>query len=119
VKRRLAVLVFVSVGACGRSEPEGVVLPGDPERGRHVIARVGCGACHRIDGIPGAVSSVGPSLDQVLSRRYIAGQVPNTTGNLLRFIRMPQATVPKTAMPDLNLSDREARDVVAYLHTQR
>ena len=35
---------------------------------------------------------------------------------LVRFLKSPQSTMPGGAMPDLDLTDRQARDVAAYLY---
>ena len=45
--------------------------------------------------------------------------MPNTPQNLVRWIRDPHEIEPRTAMPNLGLSDPEARDVAAYLYTLR
>jgi cytochrome c1 len=42
--------------------------------------------------------------------------MPNTPGNLIRWIRNPRSVEPGTAMPALGLSEREARDIAAYLY---
>lgn len=47
----------------------------------------------------------------------IAGELPNTPDNLVRWIKDPKLVEPGTAMPDLGLSDEQARDVAAYLYT--
>jgi cytochrome c len=49
----------------------------------------------------------------------IAGELPNSPDNLVRWIKDPKAVEPGTAMPDLGLTDDEARDVAAYLYTLR
>src|SRR5262245_26038287 len=49
----------------------------------------GCGSCHTIPGIQGAHALVGPSLAQVASRMYIAGVLPNTPTNILRWLQNP------------------------------
>jgi cytochrome c1 len=56
---------------------------------------------------------VGPPLLWWSRRTFIAGELPNTPENLVRWIRDPQAVEPHTAMPTLGLSDAEARDVAA------
>jgi cytochrome c1 len=43
----------------------------------------------------------------------------NTPENMIRWIEDPQAVDSLTAMPTLGLSDREARDIAAYLYTLR
>jgi cytochrome c2 len=122
---RLALIVglLLSAAACrgGRMESAGQVslLNGDPERGRVLIDRFDCGACHTIPGVRGARGAVGPPLIFWSRRTYIAGQLPNTPPNLVRWVRNPQAVEPGTAMPALGLDERQARDVAAYLYTLR
>jgi cytochrome c1 len=62
---------------------------------------------------------VGPPLTSWSRRTFIAGQIPNTPDNLVRWLRNPRAIEPGTAMPGLGLDDRQARDVAAYLYTLR
>jgi cytochrome c1 len=99
--------------------PTRLVHGGDAARGPAAIAQYGCGSCHVIPGIRGAVGSVGPPLVAFSSRVYIAGEIPNTAENLIRWITVPQAVEPGTAMPNLGVDDRSARDIAAYLYAPR
>ncbi len=90
---------------------------GDPERGRLAIDNYACTACHTIPGIIGTEVNVGPPLRGVGKRRYIAGVLPNTPENMIRWIRDPQGIDPLTAMPDLDVKKDDARDIAAYLYT--
>jgi cytochrome c1 len=45
--------------------------------------------------------------------------LPNTPQNMVRWLRHPQAVSPKSAMPDLGVTEPDARDVAAYLSTLR
>lgn len=89
----------------------------DAARGRAAIARHGCVACHVIPGIDSPGSNVGPPLDKVATRGYIAGVLANTPANMRRWLRDPPAVDPQTAMPNLHLSEQEASDIAAYLYT--
>lgn len=93
------------------------VVGGDPERGRQLIGTYGCGSCHVIPGVPGARGRVGPPLEGMAQRVFIAGQLTNVPENMVRWIENPQAVEPGTAMPDLGVSSGEARDIAAYLYT--
>lgn len=95
------------------------VASGNPERGRQVIVSFGCGACHTIPGIRTARGVVGPPLFFFERRTMIAGELPNSPGNLVRWIKNPAAVEPATAMPNLGLTDDQAHDVAAYLYTLR
>jgi cytochrome c len=92
---------------------------GDAHRGAQIIDQYRCGACHVIPGIHNARGMVGPPLMYFGERTFVAGEVPNTPENLVRWIRAPESIEPATAMPNLGLSDQEARDVAAYLYTLR
>lgn len=93
------------------------VPDGDPSRGIDLMREAGCGSCHTIPGVDGANAWVGPPLTHWRERELIAGQLPNTGANLVRWIQDPRAVEPGTAMPDTGLSAQQARDVAAYLFT--
>jgi cytochrome c1 len=119
-----AVALLVSLAGCRGNNPTyGVAyaeaLGGNPARGPAIAERYGCGSCHTIPGVTGARGHVGPPLLWWSRRTFIAGELPNTPENLVRWIRDPQSVEPQTAMPALGLSDAEARDVAAYLYTLR
>lgn len=111
----LAGLAFLA--ACGG--PTQDVPGGDPGQGRQAIARYGCGSCHEIAGVAGADGKVGPPLTGIADRQYIAGMLPNTPENLVHWIRDPQAVVPGNVMPDMGVTEPDARDIAAYLYTLR
>jgi len=90
---------------------------GDPARGADVVRATGCGACHLIPGMDDAQGEVGPPLTAFARRTYIAGELPNTPANLVRWVENPHAVEPKTAMPRLGLDQWQARDVAAFLYT--
>jgi cytochrome c1 len=94
-----------------------MVTGGDPTRGREEIRAHGCGACHTIPGVPGAHALVGPPLDHMASRAYVAGTLPNNPDNMREWIMHPQKVKPRTAMPDVGLTDGSARDITAFLYT--
>lgn len=87
------------------------------ERGKATIVTYGCGQCHSIPGIRRANGVVGPPLNFLARRTYIAGQLPNTRENLIHWVMSPKSIKPKTDMPALGLSEPQARDVAAYLDT--
>ena len=110
----------VALSSCrdGRAMPN--YLPrtgGNASAGAVVIAQKGCGSCHTIPGIRGARGLVGPPLLFFSRRTMIAGELPNTPENLVSWVRSPQSVEANTAMPNLGLTDQEARDVAAYLYT--
>lgn len=91
---------------------------GDPERGQAMFVRYGCGSCHGVKHVPKATGMVGPPLDGIAIRAVIGGKLSNTPDNLQRWIRDPQAVTPGTAMPDLDVGERDARDITAFLYTR-
>jgi cytochrome c1 len=114
-----ALAAAVALAACGQ-EAGTLAYPdfgGDPRHGRQLIQDYGCGACHVVPGVAGATSTVGPPLTDFGRRQYIAGNLPNTPDNLIRWLQDPQAIEPGTAMPSLELTREEARDMAAYLLT--
>ena len=84
-----------------------------------MISHRGCATCTGVSGVAGADANVGPPLTRIGSRVYIAGVQLNTPENLTRWLKNPPAVDPKTAMPNVGLSDEEVRDVSAYLYTLR
>ena len=122
---RLQSLVFapalvLGLVACegGRSEYGDVELPrGDPARGAQLITEVGCGSCHAIPGIDGAEGVVGPPLTRWSERSMIAGKLPNKPANLVRWLKDAPSVEAHTAMPDLDITNEQARDIAAYLYT--
>jgi cytochrome c2 len=41
----------------------------------------------------------------------------NTPESMITWLRFPQRIVPGNAMPDMGLSETEARNIAAYLET--
>lgn len=101
------------------AEPAWAIVGGDAKRGAALIATRGCAACHTVPGIDGARGNVGPPLTRFGDRVFIAGMLPNTPPNLVRWIRDPQGVVPGNAMPNMGLTESQARDIAAYLFTLR
>jgi cytochrome c len=119
-----AVLLSIST-ACdrpGRIEVERAAMltsGGDARLGRIEIRKYGCNTCHEISGIPGARGLIGPRLDGVAQRYYIAGELPNTPDNLMLWIEHPRQVEPHTAMPEMGVTEQDSRDIAAYLYTLR
>jgi len=95
------------------------VIGGNPMDGAAAITRYGCGSCHTIRGISGANALVGPPLTGFASRSYVAGVLPNTPENVIRWIQDPKAVDDKTAMPKLGVNAKDATDIAAYLYQIR
>lgn len=106
---RLTLLLLIALSGCGKDERV--------ENGRLLLRQFGCGGCHEIPGVAAANGKVGPPLAGVAGRVYLAGTLPNTPETMAAFIRKPQIADPKTAMPDMGVTEEHARDMVAYLST--
>lgn len=114
----IAACLIVAASLAGCDAPvKASQVDGDPKRGRLALTQYACRACHQIPGITGSDVHVGPSLEGLAGRRFIARSLPNTPANLAHWIRNPQAVDPATAMPAQGVSEADARDIVAYLMT--
>ena len=113
------IAVLSAATGCGTDEPAQVAVPnGDAKRGLELIQRYGCGGCHIIPSVPQARGQVGPPLTGIARRAYLGGVLPNTPDNMLLWIRAPQSFEPGSAMPNLGVSESEARDITAYLYSK-
>jgi cytochrome c2 len=102
------------VGPLERRAEEGA---GDARRGRKAIQQYACVTCHAIPGVVGSQAPVGPPLAHVAARSFIAGVLPNNAENMELWLIAPQDVKPGTAMPDLDMTPRDAKDIAAYLAT--
>jgi cytochrome c len=50
---------------------------------------------------------------------YLAGVITNTPSNLIRWIQHPQQIDPLTVMPDMDVTESNARNIASYLYTLR
>lgn len=113
----LVAVVALAAGACREDpapRPPGTAV-GDPGAGAEAIEAYGCGSCHTVPGIAGADATVGPPLTDWADRSFIAGTLPNNADNLVVWLQDPASIRPGTAMPDLGVSEADARDIAAYL----
>jgi cytochrome c2 len=119
VSRPILLALLLGLAACDEAEPPPhlVIAGADAARGKALIRSHGCGACHVIPGVEGAVSWVGPPLTAWSQRGILAGRLPNAPPQLVAWLRDPQAISPGSAMPDTGLDEAGARDVAAYLYT--
>jgi cytochrome c2 len=94
------------------------ITGGNPTRGEAMFIEYGCGSCHAIQNVRTATGNVGPPLDGIATRVILAGHLANNPPNMEHWIRDPQQVSPGTAMPDLNVSKGDARDITAFLYTR-
>ena len=90
---------------------------GNVERGRKALMDYNCGSCHKIPGVEGANGTRGQSLAGLALRKDIVGVLPNAPEDVVRWIRDPKSFYPQTTMPNSNVSQKDALDMVAYLYT--
>jgi putative membrane protein len=115
----LLAIGFSSGCTSGQAKMAAQVTGGEPARGKTAITKYGCGSCHTIAGIANARGLVGPPLTGIAARMYVAGVLPNTPDNIVRWIRNPKAVDEKTLMPALDVSDQDAIDIAAYLYSTK
>lgn len=111
----VCLALLLPVAGCGSEETTSSL--GDPVKGKAAIAEYGCGSCHAIPDVPGANGRTGPTLERIAKRTYLAGVLPNTPEDMVRWIRAPEKIDPRTAMPNMAVSVGDARDITAYLYT--
>jgi cytochrome c1 len=120
--RVAACAAALLASACGESKIEkeaAAMTGGDVSRGRVAIGKYGCAGCHTIPGIESAGGTVGPPLTEIGRRQNLGGHVPNTPANMMKWIQDPQQIDPRNAMPDMGVTDQDARDIAAFLYTLR
>jgi len=113
------LLLVAIVSACDRSADSVArqLTGGEPDRGKLAIVKYGCDTCHNIPGVLTATATVGPPLSQIALRSYLAGRIENTPENMIKWIRQPHSVDPQTAMPETGVTQRDGRDIAAYLYT--
>jgi len=115
-----ATTLLLVLAACDSKSKAVRATGGDPAKGQDILAHYGCTACHSIPGMSQTGDVTGPSLAHVGSAATIAGgQVQNTPQNLVLWIQAPARLKPGTSMPDMNVNERDARNIAAFLCTLR
>ena len=85
--------------------------------GRDVFFATACINCHAIRGTK-AVGTFGPDLTHLMSRETLAaGAALNTPEKLRAWVRDPQGIKEGCLMPNMQLTDNEVNQIVAYLLT--
>ena len=87
--------------------------------GERVFLSEQCASCHTIRGTS-ARGRVGPDLTHLGSRSTLAAlTIPNTPGQLRRWLRDPQQVKPGNRMPALGLSGHQLDELTTYLEGLR
>ena len=103
--------------AAGQKAPS--LIPTSPEAiaGRQVFYANSCINCHKVDGTV-AEGVFGPDLTHFASRQTLgAGVAANNTENLRKWMRDPSLLKPGALMPNMQLTEEQVDQVVAYLQT--
>ena len=114
-----------SSGATVVQEPAPAPAPAgspDPEyaAGEKLFQSKGCVGCHSLSAFNAPKGMIGPNLANVGARSYLgAGTIKNTDENLARWIRNPQVIKQGVLMPDLGVTESEAKSLVAYLRAHQ
>ena len=97
------------------------------QTGSQLFLSKGCIACHTIQGNPAAAGILGPNLTHIANRQFLAsGIIENTKNNLTKWLKDPNAVKPGNKMatiapvynnPDMQLTDANIKDLVAYLNS--
>jgi cytochrome c oxidase subunit 2 len=105
---------FAKWAAAQRQPP-----PDDPQArsGREVFLATACINCHAITGTK-AIGTFGPDLTHLMSRETLgAGSAANNPEKLRAWVRNPQTLKEGCNMPNMQLTDDELNQIVAYLLT--
>jgi cytochrome c len=113
----LLAATLAAAGCSGFNEPE--QKAGSQRSAPNLMIQYGCPTCHVVPNVPGAVGKVGPSLDSLSQRSYLAGSLPNTPENLIQWIMHPQHFRPGTAMPEMGVSEKDAQTIARFLEASR
>lgn len=117
---RVGLTILIAAAASSCSDPSlHPLADGDAARGQILLQQYGCGSCHVIPGVQGARGTIGPSLDRLGRRVYVAGVLANSPSALAQWIREPDIVKPGTGMPNAHVNEHDARDMVAYLYRLR
>ncbi len=111
-----ALFALAAQPAC-KPPPKREMSGGDLELGRQAIQRYGCGGCHYVPGVEGAVGRTAQPLLGFGDRPDIAGAAANTPEALVLWLQNPQSIAPRAKMPKLGVNEKDARDIAAYLYS--
>jgi hypothetical protein len=89
----------------------------DEQQARDALRQYGCDACHTIPGIVGPPLLIAPPLAGFGKRALVAGRWPNTEAHVVDWIRRPQQLDPRSAMPDLGVTDEDALLMARFLRS--
>jgi mono/diheme cytochrome c family protein len=94
-------------------------VAGNAAHGKVALEQYACASCHIIPGVVAPPGRIGPTLAAMGDRSIVAGLLANAPEGMVAWIRHPQKVSPGTAMPDMDVSEQDARDMAAYLEALR
>jgi cytochrome c551/c552 len=96
---------------------------GNPERGKQLFTQRGCGACHVLAAVPGAVGATGPELNQIATVAATRKPGVDAEAYIRESIVNPAAFTapgfPAGVMPANLVTGQDLDDVVALLLQQQ
>ena len=105
---------WLSANAAGAAPTESLA-----QSGRQLFESTSCAGCHTVRGTS-ALGTNGPDLTHVGSRSTIAaGTLDNTPDGMADWLRHTQTLKHGALMPQVQLTDAEVSDLVAYLEGLR
>jgi len=100
-----------------RDQQQATSVNTNATEGRKTFFANSCVNCHTIRGTS-AQGKFGPDLTHLMSRETLAaGAAPNTPDNLRLWVRDPQRIKLGCLMPNMQMTDQEVDQLVAYLQT--
>jgi cytochrome c oxidase subunit 2 len=100
-----------------RDQQQPALMSADAGEGRKAFMANSCVNCHTIRGTS-AQGKFGPDLTHLMSRETLAaGAAPNTPEKLRLWVRDPQTIKLGCLMPNMQMTDLEVDQIVAYLQT--
>jgi cytochrome c2 len=118
------IATYLSPADDGQADDLAATMKGaDAARGRELLDVKGCGLCHRMTGVAplqGALLPTGVTVTDMARAVRLAPDLRYTRDRwraslVVRWLLHPSQIKPDTPMPDLGLSDVEAKSIAAYL----
>src|SRR5919199_4255659 len=109
----LALLVVSAIPDVLPASGRAAAARGDAGRGAQLFQAKGCATCHVHGRIPGRTGEFGGGYPATAPDLTTYANDPEL---LRRWLRDPKAVKPTTAMPNLDLSDGEIADLIAFLN---
>lgn len=113
--RPLPILWVMLLAACAMAPqatgPTPVPTPTAVERGQALFVNKGCITCHEnaAVGYEGTIIGVGPNLTSYTASEEF----------LQTWLKDPTALRPRTAMPNLGLTEAEINNLIAFINRER